>query len=99
MVVAEVSCAICHSRASAMDFMIISIQEKVLFSKHRLFLAFHKFHRIHGHKGIVSPTGGRLINDGASDIREAIDVMEVVGIVTKGARLQTCSAMLQLRKT
>lgn len=55
------SWACCHSLASVIDFSIIFIAEKALFSKHILFLAFQRFHRIHGHSGTTTPTGGKTV--------------------------------------
>lgn len=71
---------------------MISIAENVLFSKQSLFLAFHRFHRIHGHRGTYSPTGGRTFSIIPFEIRETMEGSRLEGRDTSGAKSQTWAA-------
>ena len=77
------SCADCHSLASEMNFIMISILEKVLFSKQSLFLAFQVFHKSQGHGDTCNLTGGRTVRDAIFEIKVGME-----GVIAAGQRSQ-----------
>lgn len=70
-----------------------------MFSKQSLFLAFHRFHKIHGHRGTVRPTAGRFVRMGALEISDAMEGVSEEGRVDSGARSHTSFAPSQFKNT
>lgn len=88
-----VTWAISYSRAPIKAFVRIVVEGTGLASKTSRFLAYHRFHRIHGRTGEVIPLGGRHVRWGGL-IRAWTGVVRLLqsGATWRGAKPHTCWA-------